>query len=204
MEYEIGAGVRCSDGSAGSLVALIANPLSRTLAHIAVEVEHEPTGARLVAVELVNAVTEAGVELGCSLEEFSRLPEFHDVEFIPYSFPGDPSATLAWPYYGMPAGEVPSIVDRVPAGEVEIKRGDHVHAADGAVGRVEGLVVDGDGQITHVLLQEGHLWGRKEVAIPIGSVDTIDAEGIHVRLSKHELADLPELGVSPGEARPSA
>jgi hypothetical protein len=199
MEYEIGTGVRCSDGSAGNVVALIANPLRRALTHIAVEVEHEPIGARVVPVELVQAVTEAGVELGCSLAELSRLPEFHDVEFIPYAFSGDPSATLAWPYYGMPAGEVPSIVDRVPAGEIGIRRNDHVQASDGAVGRVEGLVVDDDGLITHVLLQSGHLWARKDVAIPIGSVEAIDAEGIHVRLSRHEIAELPELGVHPAE-----
>ena len=195
MEYEIGTSVRCTDGSAGSVVALIANPLSRALTHIAVEAEHEPTGARVVPVALVRAVTESGVELGCSLAELSQLPEFHDVEFIPYAVSRDPSATLAWPYYGMPAGEAPSIIDVIPAGEIEVRRGDHVHATDGAVGRVEGLVVNGDGQITHVLLQEGHLWSRKEVTIPIGAVDTIDDEGIHVRLSKHELADLPELGV---------
>ena len=203
MEYEIGTGVRCADGSAGNVVALIANPLRRALTHIAVEVEHEPIGARVVPIEIVHAVTEAGVELDCSLAELSRLPEFHDVEFIPYAFSGDPSATLAWPYYGMPAGEVPSIVDRVPVGEVAIRRNDHVHATDGAVGRVEGLVVDADGLITHVLLQEGHLWARKEVEIPIGSIDTIDAEGIHVRLSRHELAELPELGVHLGGPPPS-
>jgi len=197
MEYEIGASVRCTDGSAGKISALIANPLGRALTHIAVEVEHEPMGARVVPVDHVRTVTETGVELGCSLAELARLPEFHDVEFIPYVSAGDLSATLAWPYYGAPTGDMPSIVDRVPAGEVEIRRNDHVHAADGAVGRVEGLVVDAEGQITHVLLQEGHLWARKEVAIPIGAVGTIDDDGIHVRLSRREVADLPELGVGP-------
>ena len=40
------------------------------------------------------------------------------------------------------------------------------------IGKVEGLVIEPThGHVTHVLLQEGHLWGRKEVAIPIGSVD---------------------------------
>ncbi len=102
---------------------------------------------------------------------------------------GDLGDSLAWP--------LPVIVDHVPPGEVEIRRHEQVHAADGAIGRVEGLVVDGEGRITHVLLQEGHFWDRKEVSIPIGSVDKIDADGIHVRLSKQEIEDLPELGVSP-------
>ena len=67
------------------------------------------------------------------------------------------------------------------------------------------LVVAGEGQTNACTPPGGaNLWGRKEVAIPIGSVDAIDAEGIHVRLTKHELADLPELGVGPGEPPHSA
>ena len=98
--------------------------------------------------------------------------------------------------HGASEQQLPVLVDRVPAGEVGIRRHEPVHAADGgAIGQVEGLVVDGESHITHVLLQEGHLWGRKEVAIPIGSLEKIDADGIHVRLSKSEIGDLPELGV---------
>ena len=51
------------------------------------------------------------------------------------------------------------------------------------------------GHVTHVLLQEGHLWGRKEVAIPIGSVERID-DGITVNLTKKEIEDLPAVGVA--------
>jgi len=198
MEFEVGADVRCTDGSAGKVAALIADPVARALAHIAVEPEHHPGDARLVPVGLVGAASPASVELRCSLAELARLPEFRDIEFVPYVPDyGDLGASLAWPYYSMAERQLPVIVDRVPPGEVEIRRHEQVHAADGAIGRVEGLVVDGEGRITHVLLQEGHFWGRKEVSIPIGSVDKIDADGIHVRLSKQEIEDLPELGVSP-------
>ena len=61
---------------------------------------------------------------------------------------------------------------------------------------MEGLVVDSSqGHVTHVLLQEGHLWGRKQVAIPIGAVETID-QGITVNLTKHEIEALPAVGVT--------
>ena len=84
----------------------------------------------------------------------------------------------------------------LPPGEIGVRRGDAVHATDGEIGKVEGLVVDsGGGRVTHVLLQEGHLWGRKQVAIPIDEVETID-EGITVNLSKHEIEALPAVGVS--------
>jgi hypothetical protein len=44
--------------------------------------------------------------------------------------------------------------------------------------------------VTHVLLQEGHLWGKKEVAISIGAVTGI-TDGIRLNLTKDEIADLP-------------
>ena len=80
--------------------------------------------------------------------------------------------------------------------EVEVRRGEHVHATDGEIGRVEGLIVDPSSHcVTHVLLQEGHLWGRKQVAIPIGSVEKID-RGITVQLTKHEIEALPAVRVT--------
>lgn len=204
MEYEIGAPVRCTDGAAGQVAALITDPVARSLAHLAVGVEHEPTGARIVPVELVRRASETGVELSCSLAELARLPVFHDVEFVPYMpDTGDAGTMLAWPYYGLNERETAVIVDRVPAGEIEIRRGDALHASDGSVGHVGGLVVAKDGHITHVVLEEGHLWKRKDVAVPIGAVERIDEDGIHVRLSKQELRDLPELGLERPDGLPS-
>jgi sporulation protein YlmC with PRC-barrel domain len=76
-------------------------------------------------------------------------------------------------------------------GEVEVRRGEHVHAKDGAIGRVQGLVIDpSDHHVTHVLLDEGHLWGEKRVAIPIGAVTGVD-DGVSVSLTKDEVRDLP-------------
>jgi sporulation protein YlmC with PRC-barrel domain len=85
--------------------------------------------------------------------------------------------------------------DSVPLGEVQVRRGEHVHATDGEIGLVEGLVIDlDDHQVTHVLLQEGHLWGRKEVAIPIGAVTGVEA-GIQLSISKQEVQDLPPVDI---------
>ena len=85
--------------------------------------------------------------------------------------------------------------DTVPLGEVEIRRGEPVHATDGDIGKVQGLVIDADScHITHVLLQEGHLWGRKEVAIPISAVAST-SEGIQLTISKQEVQDLPPVDI---------
>jgi hypothetical protein len=160
------------------------------------------------------------IELRCDRERFGALDYARVTEFLPA---GDDELgygtdhTLWMPYFplgGMPAGPLPAAgslavpadpgprvisEDLVPVGDVQIRRGQPVHASDGDIGKVRGLVVDpGSEHVTHVLLEEGHLWGKKTVAIPIGAVDSVK-EGIDLRLSKDEVRDLPEVEI--GDAR---
>jgi hypothetical protein len=75
--------------------------------------------------------------------------------------------------------------------EAQVGPGEHVHALDGEIGRVHGFLADpGNHHVTHVLLQEGHLWGRKEVAIPISAVTGVE-EGIRLNLTRKQIKDLP-------------
>jgi sporulation protein YlmC with PRC-barrel domain len=113
---------------------------------------------------------------------------------------------LTWPYYGLggatgmgvgaDVGGPPIVThDAVPPGEVSVHRGDPVYATDGHIGRVQGLVIDpGSRHVTHVLLQEGHLWGRKDVAIPMSAVTRTD-DGITLRISKDQVKDLPPVDI---------
>jgi hypothetical protein len=41
-----------------------------------------------------------------------------------------------------------------------------------------------------VLLKEGHLWGRKEVAIPVSAVTGYDG-GIRLNITKQQVEELP-------------
>ena len=98
---------------------------------------------------------------------------------------------------GMGSGSPSQTVtyDTVPAGEVEIRRGEHVHATDGHIGRVQGLVIDRQSRhVTHPLLQEGHVRGRKDVAIPVSAVAST-SDGIQLSISKQEVQDLPPVDV---------
>jgi len=95
----------------------------------------------------------------------------------------------------MDAGPQVVTHDRVPVREVEVRRGEHVHAIDGDIGRVQGLVVDPtDHHVTHVLHDEGHLWGKKEVAIPISAVTGVK-DGVRLNLRKDELSTLPAVEI---------
>ena len=118
-----------------------------------------------------------------------------------------PEQVLAWPYYRLgdtvqfpeDEGKISETVttDTIPRGEVAVRRGAHVHATDGPIGHVQGLVIDpGTEHVTHVLLQEGHLWGRKQVAIPIGAVSKLD-DDISLSISKQEVGRLPAARLGP-------
>ena len=66
-------------------------------------------------------------------------------------------------------------------------------------GKSRGLAIDpASHQVTHVLLQEGHLRGRKEVAIPIGAVAGF-SDGVRLSLTRDEVRDLPPVDLAPGE-----
>jgi len=111
---------------------------------------------------------------------------------------------LAMPYYpgsefGMAGaggtGDIDVMYHRVPKGEVEIRRSSTVSATDDEfLGRVDGFVVDDD-HITHLVLEHGHLWGKREITIPIGAVATVETDAISLSLSKAEVEALPSVRV---------
>ncbi len=206
--FRIGARVVARDGECGQLARVVVDPVAQTLTDLVVAPKHHPGLGRLVPVELVEAVESDQVHLRCSTARFHELDDAEDIQFLPADTEalgyGSQAQTLTWPYYGlgMPlsGGHHEAILtDRVPVGDVEVHRGDPVHARDGWIGSVQGLVIDPtDHHVTHVLLQEGHLWGRKQVAIPIGGTSRVGEE-IRVELTKQQVQELPpvELSSSP-------
>lgn len=209
--FKIGDRVDCSDGTCGRLSGLIVDPVARTLTHLVVTPKHHKGFGRLVPIDLVESDGDP-IRLSCSTESFLGLEEGEETHFLAgsddkWGYPGD--QVYSWPYYGVGlvggigTGAVedlelgrhgtrqPFTEERVPLGKVEVRRGDPVHAADGFIGSVEGLVIDpSDHHVTHVLLSEGHLWGRKQVAIPIGTMTRRDQE-LRVELTKEQIEALP-------------
>jgi sporulation protein YlmC with PRC-barrel domain len=204
--FTIGAAAVCRDGPCGSVSRVVVDPVARELTHLVVEPEHRSGLGRLVPLDMVDA-DQGDVQLRYTLAEFEKLPSAEETDFLPGGSGYDAYAAheaYYWPYFGLEGGADPSIAlasavetrDALPPGEVGIRRGEAVHASDGAIGKVEGLVVDSaQGHVTHVVLQEGHIWGRKEVAIPISAVERID-QGITVKLTKREIEALPAVGVT--------
>ncbi len=124
------------------------------------------------------------------MEEFGRLEPAQETELIDDATCGLGLGGLNAPMGGV--APVQAIVqDVVPLGKADVDRGDPVHALDGEIGRVQGLLVDPDDhRVTHVLLEEGHLWGRKKVSIPVSAVTGVE-NGIRLSLTKGVSAETP-------------
>ena len=200
--FTIGAGASCTDGAGGKVTCVVVDPLAHAVTHLVVEPKHRHGAARLVPLDLVDATT-GEIRLRCTLAEFEELDPAEETQFLPGTpgYPGyDPEQVLIMPYYNIGMAEAYSgpmtvTYDAVPLDKVEVRRGEHVHATDGHIGKVQGLVIDPDSHhVTHVLLQEGHLWGRKEVAIPIGAVTGVD-DGIRLNITKQQVQDLPAVDI---------
>lgn len=52
-----------------------------------------------------------------------------------------------------------------------------------------------DHHVTHVLLDEGHLWGEKRVAIPLAAIVNVD-DGVQLTLTKDQVRDLPSIDLN--------
>jgi sporulation protein YlmC with PRC-barrel domain len=199
----IGAEVLASDGECGRLERVIIDPVAQKLTHLVVAPKHHGGLDKLVPVHMVDAVEGDHIQLSCTRAQFAGLDDAEDTQFLPTDsnvLGYQPGNALLWPFFSrLTPGlshHAPILSDRIPMAEVEVNRGDQVHATDGFIGSVHGLVIDpADQHVTHVLLQEGHPWGHKQVAIPIGATAKVGDE-IEVELTKQQIEQLPpvELG----------
>jgi sporulation protein YlmC with PRC-barrel domain len=211
-EFTLGARASCSDGDCGEVIRTILDPDTRTVTHLVIEPKHRKMDGRLVPVGLVDG-TGGEIRLRCSLAEFEQLEPAEEVDLAEgVDYAGGYGQAGAVQGYGNVGGmgvggsssgmgigmglghRTPTVLTHaVPLGETEVERHESVHAVDGEIGRVEGFVVDpADNKVTHVLLQEGHVWGRREVAIPVSAVASVDA-GIRLNITKKQVEELPPL-----------
>jgi len=89
---------------------------------------------------------------------------------------------------------IPVVVkeEHVPAGEVGIHRGAQVQSTNGVVGRVDEFLFDGDDEhITHLVMREGHLWGQKDISIPVSAIDRMQGDTVYLNLDKKGVESLP-------------
>jgi sporulation protein YlmC with PRC-barrel domain len=197
MDIPIDAQVQCTDGAAGRSTYVILNPATRRVTHVVVKEGGFPWLEHLVPVGMVAETGPDQIRLNCTGEELRGLESFVETEFMPAQYPYDVydmGQYHVWPYVFPEDESVPVEQERVPPGELAVRRGNQVRATDGEVGRVDEFLVDRETeQITHLVLREGHLWGQKDLLVPVSEIGKIDEDRVYLTLSKAEVANLPTI-----------
>ena len=197
IDLTISAKIYTTDGECGRLTNWVLDPESKTVTHLVMAGQDIRHTEHLVPIELVLEATPQEVLLRGNCQVVHALPEFIETEYkrkmIPY-YDG-----FYEPFRNQPA-PIPVMVTvpvkhrLVPPGELAVDRRAHVQATDGQVGRVDEFVVDAsNGDVTQLLLRQGHLWAQQDVAIPAEQIARIAGDTVYLSLDKQQVEDLPHI-----------
>ena len=196
MDIPINVEVLCAGKECGRSTSLIINPVNERVTHLVVTEKAFPNIERLVPIDKILASSPNSIQLRCTQADLSDMDTFEETDFIEAgqmeaSLPFDEPYEV-WPYAMYETLPMPFEHEHIPTGEVVIRRGTSVEATDGAVGKVDEFLVDPENDnISHLVLREGHLWGKKDVTIPVSEIDKITDEAVYLKLDKKTIETLP-------------
>jgi hypothetical protein len=204
VQIPVGAEVSCKDGLCGKSTYVLINPVTEKVTHLVVKANTTHYPEYIVPIELVAAMDNDMITLKCTLDEFQHMDPFVQTHYIHEPMPQSEydsgygiGTHLMWPYaQGDAMAWVHVDEQQIPPGELAVRRGTRVEATDGVVGHVdEFLVHPGTGNITHLVMREGHLWGQKDVSIPIAAIRKTTGDTVSLNLNKQEIEALPSIPI---------
>ena len=207
MKLELGTSIRCADGATRELVDVVIDSSSSRVTHLVIRPAQHADDARLVPISLASRAEdgESEISLNCGAADLERFDPVHKFEILragerPNEDPkwdvGVEDIVVAPNYaptaFGDYGGSLDSDVtisyDRVPKGEIELRHASSVYSADGHhLGSVDAVIVDDDDRLTHLLLERGHLWWKREVALPAEAISKFESDMLTLGLTKREL-----------------
>ena len=216
MRIDLDNPVHCVDGACGELADVVIDPNTHRLTHFVVQPKHGPGLARLVPVEGVqDHLGSPGVWLRWTMEDVTRCDAIEESALLEpgetapansdwdlgiqdmYPLPEDGGLGTQALGAGMGTGYDQPVAlryHRIPKGEVEIRRESPVTSSDGHhVGHVVGFVIDDDERIAHLILEHGHLWGKRQLAIPGTAIQLLETDAVTLTLSSDEVGELHPL-----------
>jgi len=197
MEIPVGVEVICGTQVCGRSRYLVINPVNDQVTHLVVAKKAFPHTEYLVPVDWILESTATSTRLRCSPTELAGMDRFMQTDYInpdevETSVPYEESSVLLWPYGAYRSEQMPHKHAHIPAGEVVIRRNSRVKATDGSIGKVDELLVNPVNDcISHLIMREGHLWGTKDVTIPVSEIEKIDDDVVYLKLDKQAIAALP-------------
>jgi hypothetical protein len=205
MEIPLNAQVECTDGVCGRSVYVLINPVIDQVTHLVVKEDSSPNKEYIVPVDFVSETIVDTIRLRCSKTELEKMDPFIKTKFVEekvsdkyLSYGGSGfgygmDSYYYWPYTSFKETvQIPVEERQIPPGELAVRRGTRVEAMDGYVGKVDEFVVNPENShITHLVMREGHLWGQKDVIIPLSALGETREDTVFLKLYKHEIESLP-------------
>jgi sporulation protein YlmC with PRC-barrel domain len=197
MDIPINTPVLCNDGPCGTSSYIILDPTNEQITHLVVKENRDPYRERLVPVDSIADSTANEIRLRCSQEELHAMERFIENQFIASDLAHfDADVYMLWPFVAPEAEIINLETENIPAGEMAVRRGANVIATDGRVGKVDEFLVDPASEhITHLVLREGHLWGKKDVTIPVSRIDHMDENNVYLKIDAASVEKLPAISL---------
>lgn len=169
-EIPIKAKVNFSNGDSGESKGVVIDREALKVTWVVVEDKKLPGNShlRLVPFDRVADALHDRITLSCSSDEVAQLDPYGDQ-------------------------------DPVPDGGLHIRPGMKIHATNGRVGKLDEFLLDQkSGVITNLLMLKGHLWGKKDVVIPVDKVDQMGDDTITLKIDKEAVGKLTTVSANRG------
>jgi len=203
MEIPLNARVECTDGICGHSVYVVIDPVFDRVTHFVVRLDTSPNAEYIVPVDLITRTIVGTIRLSCDKEEIVKMNPFIRTTFIQenvpdrnFRYPGGIYSSESYYYLpyvtSEPTLKVPREHLQIPVGELAVKRGARIEATDGYVGTLAEFVVNPNtNHITHLVLREGHLWGKRDVIVPLSAMGEIRNNTVFLNINKPQMEILP-------------
>jgi sporulation protein YlmC with PRC-barrel domain len=204
MDIPLNAKVSCSDGPCGQSHYLVIKPSNEEITHMVVGDDNSFSETEyLVPIDRILESTPESIRLNFSCEELSKMPIYKQEQFIQSDLKGtNGSFSMLWPYATPEANYIIIENEHISYDELTIRRGASVEATNGRVGRVDEFLINPiDDTITHIIMREGHLWGQKNITIPLNQIDRIEENRVWLKLDKQSIEALPAIPIHHGRVK---
>jgi uncharacterized protein YrrD len=192
--------VYCHAEICGSSVAVVLNPLTDVVTHIVVKEKGLLSPQWLIPIDALQESSNRGIHLKPSVEKIQDFDPFFEFEYIQAPIPHYASTFNTYymePWVMLDDDTVAVKHRRIPQNELSIRRGARVYSVDDQyIGHVDEFIIhQKDDGVSHLVLREGHLWGQKDVFIPVSKIKQLGEAKVILKLDNKEIAELPALSV---------
>ena len=203
IDIPLSANVECVDGLCGQSTAIIVNPVSKDVTYFVVRDE---TGSspveRLVPIDRISETTQTLVRLSCTQDELTNMQPFVETHYVINEDRADYTHWTGgevWqePYATTEGAAYTTVEEEhVPPGDLALHRGLKVEASDGHIGEIGEFLIDSkSGHVSHLVLQEGHLWGTSAITLPLSAIDHVEEDTVYLKLTKEAVESLPSIPI---------